>query len=191
LLTPIARAESTPTFTAQISAPDRSATGIWRLSAAEVSSLDALVQRDIDAARAGRTVAFAKTFIERRTPEERQLAGINHLTTPERDRLNVLVASAIANRPGVTEIVEHPAAASATAPTIEHLASYRRSPEIHGEVSVFVGAGSGGRSWYGGSFETEITDPSHHLTVAVGVSEIKGRGLRPCYGDPFYYDPFW
>lgn len=173
----IARAEAPTTFSAQISAQDRNAAGLTRLAPSQLATLDALVQRDIDAATAGNTVGFANTFTARRTPEERQNAGIDHLTTPERDRLDVLVASAIANRPGVTAIYEPPPQSGPTG----HVLSDRTAAIVHGEVSLFVGGGSGGRSWYGGSMETEITDPTHHLTVAVGISEIRGRGMRPCY----------
>jgi len=175
----IACAETATGFSAQIRPDDRASSGIGHLTIAQVGALDALIQRDIDAAVAGKTVAFAKTFTERRTLEERQQAGIEQLSGSERDRLDVLVASAIANRPGLTYVYAQPPASSPS----DHILSDRTSAIVHGEVSLFVGGGSGGRSWYGASVETAITDPSRHFTVIVGASEVKGRGVRPCYYD--------
>jgi hypothetical protein len=42
--------------------------------------------------------------------------------------------------------------------------------------------GSGGRNFYGGAMDMEVTDPTGRMTAMVGYSEIFGRGwwFHPC-----------
>jgi hypothetical protein len=164
-------------FTQNLSPAEWKEAGFARLSTDQMTALDALIQRDVDAARQGDVVGFAKSFTERRTPDEWRRGGIDHLTPAERVKLDAIVAAAIATRPAVA-FIPRPAAAGAA----KEIKTAPRPWEVHGQVSMFVGAGSGGRSFYGGDFDVWATDPTHRITVGVGASEIRGKGFGYGYG---------
>lgn len=165
---------------------DWRAAGFPHLTTPEARVLDQLIQRDLDSARQGDVVAFAKTFTQRRTPEERKASGIDQLTPAERATLNALVASAIAARPRSPVLTSKGPLKDPTADNIPT----RRLPHVHGQVSMFVGAGSGGTSFYGGSFDAVVTDPSHRWSVDVGVSQVRGKGYWGCGPWSYSADPF-
>jgi hypothetical protein len=175
----VAKAQSR--FSETLNPPDWAAAGLAHLSVDQMAVLDALVQRDIAAARQGDVVAFARSFTERRTVDEAKAAGLDRLNDAERARLNATIADVIAHRPAVAFVPY-----IAPKGTAREVKTAPRPWEVHGEVSMFVGGGSGGRSWYGGSFDTWATDPSHHVTVGVGYSEVHGKGLRGCDRDPIW-----
>ena len=54
--------------------------------------------------------------------------------------------------------------------------SLRRGPEVHGEVSLVVGAGSHGYSEYGGGMLVELDDPEHNMALAISYSELHAKG---------------
>ncbi len=175
-----ARAEQVP-FSQILSPAERVATGFSRLTPPQAKALDALIERDIDSARQGDVVAFAKSFTQRRTAEERQRAGIDQLTDTERAQLDRLVATVLARRPVVPFVPNRFTPAGQDGVTL-----IKPKPEVHGEVSLFYGAGSGGRSWYGGAFDATVTDPSHKFTLGVGLSEVHSRGGRGCIDGPLW-----
>ncbi|HVU34364.1 MAG TPA: hypothetical protein VHE61_13085 [Opitutaceae bacterium] len=148
------------------------AAGYIHLGTPQANALDALIQKDIDSARQGDVPAFAKSFTERRTPEERLRAGIDTLTPSERTVLNELVAAAIAGRPASPAVT----AAIAHTPAAQAVKIDKPRMQVHGSVTFVVGAGSHGTSWYGGGFNAYMTDPTHHFTLSVGMSEIRGKG---------------
>ena len=49
--------------------------------------------------------------------------------------------------------------------------------EIHGDVSLTVGGGSHGSSFYGTSFDLNVTDPSGKFTLGVGVRAVSWEGI--------------
>ena len=168
---------STTRFDAALSPSDWKEAGLAQLSTDQMTALDAFIQRDIASARQGDVVAFAKSFTERRTPDEWQRAGIDRLTVEQRARLDAVVAAAIATRPAFAYI-PRPAAPG----TAHEVKTVLKPWEVHGQVSMFVGGGSHGSSFYGGDFDVWATDPSHHVTVGVGAGEIRGKGPLFGYG---------
>ena len=181
-LTSAAFADGTPrSFTANLSAENRTASGVAKLTEAQCGALDQQVQREVATARQGDTVAFATSFTHRRTPQQRVDAGLDHLMTPELNQLDRLVAVAVADRPPPTG----PASAAniTTPPSSSNWVEITpRKMEVHGEMALtFVSAGSG-RNGYGASVVTTATDPSGKFSVTVGISQFYGKGLRFPYG---------
>jgi hypothetical protein len=64
----------------------------------------------------------------------------------------------------------------------ETLVSQRLAPVVHGDLSFTVGGGSHGSSFYGGSADLFVTDPTGTFTVGVGVSEYRAHGWGGPYG---------
>ena len=163
--------------TSPLAAFDQNAIGLNKLKEEQKVALHAFVDRDVQAARQGDVVAFAKSFTERRTTEERQRAGIDLLSDAERIRLDAAVATLIASRPASSYVYQR------TASSTGEIIRERSRPIVHGQVSLFVGGGSDGSSWYGGAFDVAVTDPSRKFTVMLGASEVRGRGPARCgYG---------
>lgn len=168
-------------FSQILTPAERSATGYAHLKSQQVTALDALIQRDIDAARQGNVTGFARTFTQRRTPEERVRAGIDQLTEIERGQLDRLVAATLASRPVVPYIAPPPSADSPAEVTLE-----KAKPKVHGQVSAFYGQSSGGGSFYGGSFDAMMIDPTGKYAIGIGLSEIRTRGMRSCIDGPLW-----
>jgi hypothetical protein len=61
---------------------------------------------------------------------------------------------------------------------------------VHGDLSLTVGAGSHGSSFYGTSLDLFASDPSGKFTIGVGVSDYRGRGLIGPYCPVFLEPPF-
>lgn len=157
-------------FSERLSDDEQEATGVARLSDEQREVLDNLVEREVRLARQGNVPAFAGEFTNRRSAPELAKAGIDSLSKTERTRLNAKVAQAIATRP--IELNE-------LTPVPNHIAARGIAPKpiVHGEVSFTYGVASGGRSFYGGSFYVEQTDPVKGYTIGIGVSQYKGDGL--------------
>jgi hypothetical protein len=180
LLGASARAAETE-FLSTVSPADKVASGISHLTAGQQAALDRFANRDITLAREGDVTGFSGSFSERRTDQERKEAGIDTLARRELDNLDALVATAIA---------DHPIRFQATAPTAAHATpppSIVLTPpklEVHGDLTLMAGAGSGGRSFYGTAMDVVMTDPSGKFTLAVGYSVIRSKGYPPCLFDP-------
>lgn len=171
---PLVQAAESVTFTTTLPADVQAAAGLPKLTVEQRQELDRLIQRDLDAARQGAVVAFAKTFSERRTEEEKQKSGLDALADGERAQLDAAVASAIANRAASSQEI-------VWTPTSARILRERQQPIIHGEVSMFYGQGRGDHSWYGGSFATTVTDPSRRMTLGIGYAEIREKGAPDHY----------
>jgi hypothetical protein len=162
-------------FTDTLSSPEQAAMGLAKLSSAQRTALNAQVQHDITLARQGDVTGFATAFTQRRTATERTDAGLELLGNGERQQLDALVARTIA-RPAtavLTHFSQHKDEVEVT--------TYR--PEIHGEMTVFAGAGSHGSSFYGGSITGIYDDPNHNFSVAATYAEIHSKGV--CVDPPF------
>ena len=157
-------------FTATLSSGQQSVAGLTKLSADEVTALNALVAREVAAARQGGVRAFAGNFLSRRKSDERAQAGLDHLSTAEQARLNDFVAAALASGPAWTEPKSKLASLDTAVKDPRHL-------EVHGEISFLYGWGSGGRSIKGGSIYTTFTDPAGRYQFAVGYSQYEGSGF--------------
>lgn len=182
LLAVSAGAQTQATFTQKLLPADWKAAGLMRLSAQQTAALDALIQHDIQSARDGDVVAFSKSFTDRRTPEEITRSGINLLTASERAQLDRLVAGAVAAKPTTAFMASVPASPIGA----EAIQELKPKPEVHGEVSMFVGSTSHRGSFYGGSFDAVVIDPSHRFSIGVGMSEVRGKGAPTCFDGPLW-----
>jgi hypothetical protein len=150
-----------------LSPPEQTAMGLLKLSPAQLKVLNTQIQNDIAIAQKGDAACFSGTFTQRRTAAERKVAGLDLLGVGELEHLDSFVA----------RILPRPAVAAAPPFTFQgesiDIASHR--PELHGEISVFAGGGSGGCRFYGSSFTGIIDDPDHGLTVGVNYTEVHGK----------------
>jgi hypothetical protein len=64
------------------------------------------------------------------------------------------------------------------------LVSAPMSIAVHGDVSLTIGGGSHGSSFYGGAMDVYVTDPTGHFTLGVGLEEIRSKGFFGACG-PF------
>ena len=183
---PMARAQ-TQDFITALNEADAKAAGIEHLSAPQKRVLERLAERDITLAREGAVTAFSGGFTSRRTNAEMKDSGIDSLSRIERENLDALVARAIADRPMTyqAKAVASPATGAASAPAPQTWSLPPPQWQIHGDVTMSVGAGSHGSSFYGGSFDVFATDPSGKVTLGVGLAEYRGKGFfLPCLLPP-------
>jgi hypothetical protein len=161
-------------FTRALSAAERAAIGADQLSPAQLARLDGLVERDIRLARDGDVGGFARTFTQRLTAGERTAAGLGHLTAAQRARLDAFVARAIATPPPPdAEFTYQPRPAAPASAAV--VPTKPPGLEVHGDVSLTVGGGSGG-SFYGTALDLFLTDPNGKYTIALGFSTWHGSG---------------
>jgi len=169
-------------FCEGLSAQDRAASGITRLAPPQAAALDALVRRDVTLARQGGVTGFSSAFSARHSPQERLAAGIDGLSSKERSTLDSFVARAISMGPAPMQAFSYaPAPPPPPAPP-ESLVPAPRDFAVHGDLSFTVGGGGHGTSFYGGSADLFVTDPTGTFTLGVGVSEYRGRGRAGPYG---------
>ena len=173
-------AQTTPTsFTATLTGENKVSTGVSKLTMEQLASLDAQIQREISVARQGDTPAFSASFTHRRTPQQRKDAGLDQLTTPELRRLDELVAAAVATKPAPTgPAITKPYVS--TPPGGDWVEVTPKKLEVHGEVTLAYMWGSGGRSGYGASMATTISDPDRKFVATIVLSQFnfKGRGTH-------------
>jgi hypothetical protein len=163
-------------FTDSLSSPEQAATGLAKLSAAQRTALNTQIQRDITLARQGNVPGFATTFTQRRTAAERTAAGLDLLSSDERRQLDALVARNIAQPATFASLAHY----SKPGDEVE-VTTYQ--PEIHGEMTVFAGAGSHGSSFYGGAITGIYDDPNRNFSIAATYAEIHSKGI--CVDPPF------
>jgi len=167
-------------FCEGLSAQEKAACGITRLTPAQARALNALVDHDVVLARQGGVTGFSTPFSARHSQKERQAAGVDGLTGTERSALDSLAARAISMGPAPMETFSYAPQPPPAPP--ESLVPAPRAAEVHGDLSFTVGGGSHGRGFYGGSADLFVTDPTGTFTVGVGVSEYRGRGWAGPYG---------
>jgi hypothetical protein len=161
-------------FTRTLSAGERAAIGAGQLSPAQLARLDGLVDRDIRLARDGEVGGFASTFTQRLTARERSAVGVDRLTAAQVARLDALVARAIATPPPPeAEFAWQPRPAAPASAAV--VPTKPPGLEVHGDVSLTVGGGSGG-SFYGTALDLLLTDPNGKYTIALGFSTWHGSG---------------
>ncbi|HXB03063.1 MAG TPA: hypothetical protein VNV15_09640 [Opitutaceae bacterium] len=163
-------------FTDSLSSSEQTAVGLAKLSPAQRTALNTQIQRDVTLARQGNVPGFATTFTQRRTAAERTAAGLDLLSSDERKQLDALVARNIAQPATFASLAHY----SRPGNEVE-VTTYR--PEIHGEMTVFAGAGSHGSSFYGGAITGIYDDPAHNFSAAATYVEIHGKGI--CVDPPF------
>jgi hypothetical protein len=175
-------------FSDELSPTQRASCGIAKLSPAQVASLDGLVEREVIAAHEGGVTGFASTFTDRCTPSERASTGIERLSDADRSSLDALVAHAIAAGPPPSQAFTYSPPPKAAPPAPVTLVSQPPHVEVHGDVSLTLGAGSHGSNFYGTSADLFVTDPTGKYTIGVGFSEYRGKGYFPLC-DPLLFGP--
>jgi hypothetical protein len=164
-------------FSGGLSPEEKAQCGIAQLTAPQVAALDGLVGREVTLAHEGGVSGFSSTFTSRRTAKEKKDAGIDRLSPKQQVALDSFAARAIADGPSPTQMFAYsPAPAAAPAPP-QVLVSAPLGIAVHGDVSLTVGGGSHGSSFYGGGMDLFVTDPSGRFTLGIGVEEIRGRGF--------------
>jgi hypothetical protein len=190
LLAAAAAAAAEAPFSCGLSAQERAVSGIAGLSQAQVAALDRLVGHDVRLARQGGVTGFSSEFSARRTGPERAASGIDQLSGGERSRLDLLAARAIASPPPPSDTFTYQPPAES--PGMEEVrVSSPPKIQIHGDLSIIVGGGSHGSSFYGTSEDLFLTDPSGTFTLGLGFSDFHGKGLVGPYGPycPIPYIP--
>jgi hypothetical protein len=175
-------------FSDELSPPERAATGIAKLTPAQVVSLNSLVERDVTYAHQGGVTGFSSTFTERCTTQEKVSIGIDRLSEQDRSNLDVLIARAISAGPPPDQAFTYAPPAKAPPPAPVVLVSQPPHLEVHGDVSVTLGAGSHGSYFYGTSEDLFVTDPTGKYTIGVGFSQYRGKGYFPLC-DPLLFGP--
>jgi len=176
-LTATAWATDLVRFSQALTAEQRVVTGLDQLTSDQLAVLDALVRHD-DAYAVPSTLAHPRParFSQRLNADERRNAGLTRLSIDQLARLDALVEQRVPLR--VPAVVS---ASAVTTPTVE---VERVRPQIHGEVTLGMGWGSGGYSEMGGSMVLDYSDPAHGLDLLMGYSEVHTKGSYLYRGCP-------
>lgn len=170
-----------PDFVGSLSDADAKACGLAHLTTAQKAEVDRLANRDITLAREGGVTAFSASFVSRRSDTERHLGGMDTLSQAESDNLDAAVAAAIAYHPLTYQATAAPAAKAPAAAPVQTWSLPPQKWEVHGDLSLVIGGGSHGSSFYGTGADVYATDPSGKWTLGLGYEEIHGKGfLPPC-----------
>lgn len=174
-------------FSDGLSADERAACGLAKLSPAQIGALNAYVARDVSLAHEGGVTGFSSAFSVRLNPQQKTLCGIDRLSEKERGFLDAMAARSIAYGPPPSQEFSYRPAAAAAPPPPEEVVAPPPAVQVHGDVSFTIGGGHGS-SYYGSSMDLFVTDPSGKYTIGVGVSEFRGHGFFGPYG-PYCLDP--
>ena len=110
---------------------------------------------------------------------------------PERAALDTLAARAIATGPSPDAAFAYtpPTVLPPPAPPAESVVTTVKKAEVHGDVSLTLGATSHGSSYYGTGMDVSVTDPTGRFTVGVGFETFHGKGLLGLCGPEGIYGP--
>ncbi len=179
-----------PGFCDGLSPDEEGACGIAKLTAGQAASLDALVARDVTLAHQGGVTGFSTAFSARHSGRDLKASGLDRLAPRELAALDVFAARAIALGPPPGQSFSYsPPPTPAPAPA-ETVVSDLARTQVHGDVSLTVGGGSHGQSFYGTSADLFVTDPTGRFTVGVGFDSYRGRGLLGLCGPDSAYGPY-
>lgn len=173
-------------FSTSLSAADRAAAGLGKLSSDNVAVIDALVRRDTSA-RTGSVPSGGATFSQRLTADERRIAGLAGLTAAEGAQLDAFVERAQTARLA-RSLLAPPAFLARPSRAVEPREK-KTEREIHGSFSLSYGMGSGGYSEKTGAINLSFEDPARGLTINVGYSESHIKGGRGYYREIPYALP--
>lgn len=188
LLLTVARAAADELrFSATLGVPDRTASGLAKLTSDQVAVIDALVRRDTASqgakpAPSGEKPAAA-TFSQRISAQERATAGLTTLAASEVARLDALIERHQAARLARSLLAppSYVSRSSRVAPTEK-----KKEREIHGSFSLSYGVGSGGYSEKSGAMVLTMEDPARGYSISFGYSETHVKGGYGVYRDPYY-----
>lgn len=167
-----------------LSTEQRTAVDVSKLTPLQVGALDALIAHDLTLARQGGVTGFANGFTARHTAKELSEAGVDRLSEAERSRLDLFVAQVIAVGPSPLDSFSY--APPARPVPVQEVDVTPPHAQVHGDLSMSVGAGSHGSSFYGTSMDVNVTDPTGHFTLGVGFSDYHTKGLicpYPAYAE--------
>ena len=157
-------------FSQSLAPADEAAAGILKLSPDQLAVLDALVRRDarINAFPDPSQPAPAPRFSQRLLTAERQSAGLTLLTDAECTKLDAAVARFESGGRSGEQL----------STSGENWRPVAGGPalEVHGTVSLTVGAGRGGASFMGGAMAVSVADPAHGIALSAGYAEMHGKG---------------
>jgi hypothetical protein len=172
-------------FSQALSAEDRTAAGLPRLTSDEVAVIDALVRRDTGT-RAGTDAKdpTPATFSQRLNANERRAAGLAKLGPAELPKLDAFVARHQSARLA-RSLLAPPS--YVTRPSRVTPTETKKGRQIHGSYSLSFGFGSGGYSEKSGSMMLTLEDPERGFSISVGYSETHTKGGY-IYRDPLH-DP--
>ena len=180
-----------PRFSLSLTAAERSACGINRLTSDLVASIDALVRREagMKSSSVGAPAA-SKAFSATLTPEQRRAAGLERLSPAEQTQLDFLAVRWLAPRPFAGSVgTAVSAGPSAAGPEAIETEVDGLKPQIHGAITLEYGAGSGGYSEKTGAIELNYWDPVHNFGVDVGYAVTQVKSKYPVLGCGDYLGP--
>jgi len=172
-------------FSDSLTPDEQAGCGLSQLSAPETARLNQLEGRDERFALEGGVSGFDKTFSARLKPADFAATGLGHLAPRQLARLDDLIAFRLAHPEPEAPHFEaktvlssdpaptRPGSVAVTPPPAVVAPAWR--PEIHGDVSLTVGGGKGGR-FYGGGMDLRVTDPSGKYTIEAGFYEYHTKG---------------
>jgi hypothetical protein len=164
-------------FSDGLSADERIQCAIALLTAPQVAALNGQVGHDVTLAHQGGVSGFSTAFTSRRTATEKADAGIDRLSERQRQALDSFAARAIADGPSPSQMFAYAPPPTPPPAPPQVLVSAPLGIEVHGDVSLTVGGGSHGSSFYGAGTDLFVTDPSGRFTLGLGFEEIRGRGF--------------
>ncbi|WP_438481761.1 hypothetical protein [Oleiharenicola lentus] len=181
-------------FSATLSNDQQLDAGITLLTIEQRTALDRFVANELGQIKSGKVEEFDGSFVSRRSDDELKTAGLTQLSASQLTKLNEYAAA----------ILDYRAPRERPRLKDSDVFSAKRKPEVHGEVTLAYGWGSGGREMRAGSMYVNYYDPASRVGIGIGVSQIEGDGFfgYPGYGfnpwgwgsryylnDPFYWGP--
>lgn len=181
-------AEPETRFSKTLAPTELSAAGLGQLSSDQLAVLDALVRRDIAAARFVSKQPRAARFSARLTADERRNAGVDLLNESEVAALDA----------SVERLIVPPAPAGgfstggANGPYSVPSLKLRRDPHIETHMAAMVAVGSEGYSAFGAGVEVSYVNPDNDFGISLSYSELHEKGGSPYryYYDRYGYDRY-
>lgn len=167
-------------FSKTLAPAELSAAGLGQLSSDQLAVLDALVRRDLAAARFVSKQPRAPRFSARLTADERRNAGLDLLGESEMASLDA----------SVERLIVPPAPAGgfgtggSNGPYSVPSLKLRREPKIETHLAAMVAVGSDGYSAFGAGIEVSYVNPDNDFGVSLSYSEVHEKGGSPyryCY----------
>ena len=181
-------AEPETRFSKTLAPAELTAAGLGQLSSDQLAVLDALVRRDIAAARFVSKQPRAPRFSARLTADERRNAGLERLAENELAALDASVERLI--------VPPRPAGGFSTGgsngPYSVPSLKLRRDPHIETHMAAMVAVGSDDYSAFGAGIEVSYVNPDNNFGLSLSYSEIHEKGGSPyryCY-DRYGFDRY-
>lgn len=178
---------ATSRFSPSLSAGDRTAAGLDRLSSDQVAVLDALVRRDLITQATPRRAdapPLPARFSQRLSADERRNAGLDALTETELVQLELFVERRISAALG--QVLLAPPTFVPLSVRARVAEAKSQTPEIHGSFTLGMGFGKGYSEKFGGMTLT-YEDPVRNFAVSLSYAESHIKGAAPFYvRDPLY-----